>query len=45
MSICDRCKKHPLEYGEINDISDEKGRKKTLCDKCFKTYWHIKGGR
>jgi len=35
MSICDKCKKSPLTYAEINEVLDDKGREKVLCDKCY----------
>ena len=36
MAICNDCKKYPLEFGEISEITDEKGRDKVLCDDCYK---------
>ncbi|GEM_PF-1056459 len=34
MAICDRCKKTPLEYREINHAY-RKGREVVLCDECY----------
>jgi hypothetical protein len=34
MAICDKCKKTPLEYREINPAY-QKGREVILCDECY----------
>lgn len=34
MAICDKCKKTPLEYREINR-AHRKGREVVLCDECY----------
>ncbi|MBN2130029.1 MAG: hypothetical protein JW741_11060 [Sedimentisphaerales bacterium] len=34
MAICDKCKKTPLEYREINPAY-QKGREVVLCDECY----------
>jgi len=36
MAMCDNCKKYPLEFREINEVVDNKGRNKILCDDCDK---------
>jgi hypothetical protein len=36
MAICEKCKKYPLEFREINEVENEKGILKVLCDDCYK---------
>ena len=42
MAICDNYKKYPLEFREINEVVDNKGRNKVLCDDCYKKLMGIK---
>jgi len=39
MAICEKCKKYPLEYREMNEAQTEKEKKVYLCDDCFKLYF------